>query len=336
MHTMTRRRLLGMAAALGGAAALGTTSTAGAATRSCDGRWPTTLELPDGFHPSGIAIGERPLAYFGSLLGGAIHRIDLATGTGTTIHPGTNPGTFDPRYMAVGLAVDRRDRVFTAGGWGRLLKIHDGRTGALLRSYPVGAADTAVYAVTLTPDTAWFTDGFTPALFGLPLRRDGRLPEVDEVVTLRLTGDWVQGTTAGVPTASGITRTPDGQALLVMNLAADGGSVFRVDPVSGVARKVDLGGVALPSVLGLARDGTTLYATPHDNGVAAFRLTPDGARATLLRQIADPRFDTPSAGAVHRGRLYVPNSRFPLPPAPDTRYTAVSVPLLTSDPRRNR
>ena len=47
---------------------------------------PATIQLPDGFQPEGIAIGERPYAYFGSRVDGDIYRVNLGTGRGTSMN----------------------------------------------------------------------------------------------------------------------------------------------------------------------------------------------------------------------------------------------------------
>src|SRR5437870_3819606 len=73
-----------------------------------DGTFPTTIALPPGFPPEGIAIGGH-LAYFGSRLDGSIYRADLRTGTGKIISAG--PGT-----PSLGLKLDHRGRLFVAGG----------------------------------------------------------------------------------------------------------------------------------------------------------------------------------------------------------------------------
>ncbi len=64
------------------------------------GRPPAVLALPDGFQPEGIATAGR-YAYFGSRATGAIQRVDLVTGRGTTI--GAATGT-----PSLGLKVDPR------------------------------------------------------------------------------------------------------------------------------------------------------------------------------------------------------------------------------------
>ncbi len=212
-----------------------------------------------------------------------------------------------------------------AGGWGRTVTVMNAATGAVIRTYHVGTTNTAVNHVVVTARGAWFTDAFNGLLIGLPFGPHGELPAPDAVVTLPLSGDWVQGTADQV-TATGIAETPDGSALLVMNVSADGGTLFRVNPVDGVARRVALGGLKLPTTNGIALNGSTLYA-PRQFDLAVLRLDPAGERGRLVREITDPRFDVPVAAAVYRDRLYMPNARFPLVPTPDTPYNAISIPL---------
>src|SRR2546421_808047 len=90
--------------------------------------FPTTIALPDGFPPEGIAI-DGHLAYFGSRLDGSIYRADLRTGTGAVLSKG--PGT-----PSLGLKVDQRGRLFVAGGTGGDARVLDARTGKVLASYP--------------------------------------------------------------------------------------------------------------------------------------------------------------------------------------------------------
>ncbi|MFH8756137.1 hypothetical protein [Streptomyces atroolivaceus] len=194
MHTttMARRRFLGVGAAV---------ATPAGRRRTL---WPDLLNLPNGFHPAGIGICPGLYAYFGSLLGGAVHRTSQRTGEGKVINPGLGEG-----YYAVGLQVDEQQRVFVASGWGRLITVMGGITGKVVGTYEVGNADTFVDHVVLTPRAAWFTDSFNGQLFGLPLGPRRALLARDEVVTLRLGGEWTQGPSDGL-TATGIAATPDG------------------------------------------------------------------------------------------------------------------------------
>ena len=64
---------------------IGLIGVATPATAHPPANFPTTIALPDGFPPEGIAIGGH-LAYFGSRLDGSIYRADLRTGTGAVLN----------------------------------------------------------------------------------------------------------------------------------------------------------------------------------------------------------------------------------------------------------
>ncbi|MER5942578.1 superoxide dismutase [Streptomyces sp. NPDC001928] len=311
----TRRRLLTAGAATAGAALVGTAGTPAAAAGK---RRPTVIHLPNGFRPEGITIGGGPYAYLGSLGDGSIYRADLRTGEGGIISAG--PGT-----PSVGLKLDHRGRLFVAGR-GQGARVVDARTGAILASYVLTTA-TPTFAndVFLTPRTAWFTDSFQPALYALPLGRHGELPGAGEVVTLTLSGDWSQ--VAGeVVNANGITATPDGSALLVVQSGV--GGLHRVNPRTGVTERVDLGDAApLTNGDGLLLTGRTLYVVQNrQNAIDVFRLAADGRSGVLQRRITDPLFDVPTTVAADKGRLYLPNARFTTTPTPETTYDVISVP----------
>ncbi|GHH29038.1 twin-arginine translocation signal domain-containing protein [Streptomyces rubradiris] len=319
--TLTRRGFLGLGAAAGGAAVVGAAAPAWAGARPGQPTWPTTLRLPDGLHPDGLAIGGRPFAYFGSLLTAAIYRADLVTGEGEFIFDGLGSG-----HNAIGLALDPLGRLFIGGGWGRTITVMDGMSGKVLKVYEgLGTATTVVNLATVTREAAWFTDGLNGLLFGVPFGPGGTLPERDGVITLSLTGEWQQSQTQWQLTGSGIAPSPCGRALLVVNQYVDGGSLFRVDPRTGDARRVPVDGAHFPTTNGIAVSGRTLYA-PSQTDLAVVSLAADGTRGTLVRRITDDRFDTPSAVAPYRDRLYLTNSRFPLPPTPTTAYNAVAIP----------
>jgi sugar lactone lactonase YvrE len=122
---------------------------------------PTTIQLPDGFQPEGIAIGSAPYAYFGSRVDGDIYRVDLRTGRGRVISQG--PGT-----QSLGMKIDRRGRLFVSGGSGGDARVIDARSGRVLKSYALHAAPSFVNDVTLTGGAAWFTDSTNPVLYKLP------------------------------------------------------------------------------------------------------------------------------------------------------------------------
>lgn len=311
---MFRRARIILGAALTAALTL-TAPAAIAAAPPPGGAFPAVIDLPDGFRPEGIAIGSAPVAYFGSLADGDLYRVDLVTGEGEVFSQG--PGT-----GSVGIKVDHLGRIFVAGGDAGDARVVDAKTGEVLASYTFATAPTFVNDVILTPDAAWFTDSFNPVLYRVPLGAHGELPAQSEVETVPLSGDYVQQPGFN---ANGIARTPDGAALLIVQSAT--GLVFRVDPATGVATTVDLGGYVVTAGDGLLVVGHTLYAVQNQlNTVAAFRIERDGTAGTLVKTITDPGFDIPTTVAAFGDRLYLPNARFTTPPTPDTTYTAVSVP----------
>ncbi|EKX61284.1 twin-arginine translocation signal domain-containing protein [Streptomyces ipomoeae] len=315
---ISRRRLLATSAATAGALLVGSQARAQTqAVEASEKTWPGIIPLPNGFRPEGITIGGGPYAYLGSLGDGSIYRADLRTGQGGIISAG--PGT-----PSVGLKLDGRGRLFVAGR-GQGARVVDVRTGAILASY-VLTTKTPTFAndVFLTQRAAWFTDSFQPALYALPLGRRGQLPDADDVVTVTLSGDWTQ-TPGEVVNANGITRTPDGKALLVVQSGA--GGLHRVDPATGVTKYVDLGDAApLTNGDGLLLLGRRLYVVQNrQNAIDVFRLAADGSRGVFENRITDAGFDVPTTVAAYQGRLYLPNARFTTTPTPDTAYAVVAV-----------
>ncbi|MFG3290621.1 SMP-30/gluconolactonase/LRE family protein [Streptomyces sp. NPDC048179] len=307
-HPLSRRRLLTLGTATLGALAIAPHAQAAP---------PTSIALPNGWQPEGITIGAGPYAYLGSLADGSLYRADLRTGTGKVIS--TGPGT-----PAVGLKLDARGRLFVAArSYGA--RVVDARSGETLATYALATA-TPTFAndVVLTPRAAWFTESYQPVLYGLPLGRNGELPDAADVVRLPLTGDWAQ-TADGAINANGIARTPDGSALLVVQAGV--GLLHRVDPGTGVTTVVDLGDAApLTNGDGLLLRGRTLYVVQNrQNAIDVFALAPDGRTGVFRRRITDPAFDVPTTVAAYGGRLYLPNARFTTTPTSDTTYSVTAV-----------
>ena len=303
----TPLRLL-TASLLGLALAVPLTSPAQAHTRG-----PDRIELPDGFRPEGIAIGKNKQAYLGSLADGDIYQADLRTGQGRVISQG--PGT-----PSVGLKLDRRGRLFVAGGPAGSGRVVSTRNGEILRNYTfTTSTDTFVNDVVLTRSAAWFTDSRQAQLYRVPLGRHGKLAPNTAATTLPLTGQWQQDRTKGVNNANGIETTPDHRALLVIK--SNEGALYRVSPRTGRAAKVDVGGTALTNGDGLLRQGRILYVVQNRlNKVAVLKLNRSGTRGRLVATLTSPDFDVPTTVAAYGRSLYLPNARFGTAPTPTTDY----------------
>jgi streptogramin lyase len=296
-------------------AVLGSTLAASPAAAYSPDRGPSILALPNGFQPEGIAIGERPYAYFGSRADGDIYRVSLRTGEGGVLSQG--PGT-----PSLGLKVDDRGRLFVSGGTGGDARVIDTRTGDLLKSYRLQTGTAFINDVVLTGRSAWYTDSRNPVLFRLPLGKHGGLP--DAAVRVPITGDFVQSQDTNV-NANGIAATPDGRALIVVQ--SNTGLLFRVT-YDGVATKIDLGAETVAGGDGLWLRGRTLYVVQNRlNVIAKIELSRDGSTGTLVSRTGNPAFDVPTTIAASGKRFYLPNARFTTPPTPDTTYNAVAVPI---------
>lgn len=271
--------------------------------------FPTTFPLPNGFQPEGIAIGPGPFAYFGSRADGSIYRANLRTGRGIIVSQG--PGT-----PSVGVKTDARGRLFVSGGGAGNARVVDTRTGKILKSYQLASGASFVNDVVLTPSAAWFTDSVNQVLYKLPLRH-GRLP--DRAVTVPITGDLVYQEGFNV---NGITRTPDGNGLLVVQ--SNTGGIFRVT-TSGVSRQVALS-EPMTNGDGMLLRGRTLYVVQNQlNTVAVLRVDRHATSARVVDKLTDPRFDVPTTVGAFGGRLYLPNARFSTPPEPTTPYQVVAI-----------
>ena len=113
--------------------------------------------------------------------------------------------------------------------------------------------------------------------------------------------------------------------LLVANSTT--GKLFRVDPATGVADKLNLGGADLsyPDGLELLEQGST--CRPFDNSVTVVSLGARLRRGVVLGDLTDPTLDIPSTATVAAGRLWTVNLRFTTPPTPTTRYWITRLPL---------
>lgn len=291
-----------------------------------DHRLPTEIDLPDGFFPEGIAIGRGSTFYVGSLADGSVYRGDLETGQGSVLTEPTGP------FSAVGLAVDRWQRVWVAGGPSGTGRVYDGRTGELLASYELtGPVESFINDVIVTRQAAWFTDSGTtidpdpgqgrfpgePRVFEVPLGRRGGLPDPSEVTEIA-----VDVPDVGFPNLNGIETTPGNHNLVVAHTLL--GDLFAVDKKSGSAQRMEVD-VSFAGADGLVRNGRTLYVV--ENGAAQITELQVNKRATageVRRVLPLPATETPTTAALYRRGLYVADARFMTRAGP---YQILRVPL---------
>jgi hypothetical protein len=131
------------------------------------------------------------------------------------------------------------------------------------------------------------------------------------------------GSPSSYRNARRVTKVPSALAkngvLLLANSTT--GKLFRVDPATGIADRLDLGGADLSYPDGLELLGHKLYVVrPFDNRVTLISLRAGLTSGVVLGHLTDPSLDIPSTATVAAGRLWAVNLRFTTPVTPDTLY----------------
>jgi sugar lactone lactonase YvrE len=286
-------------------------TAAGAAT------FPDTIRLPDGWQPEGIASGRGTSLYVGSIPTGAVWKGDARTGRGDVLVPGRTG------RAAIGIKVDRRNRIFVAGGPTGQAYVYDAGTGADLASYQLAPAGvpTFVNDVVVTRKGAFFTDSLNQQLYVVPLGRHGRLPGQGAVRTLPLTGDLQYQ--AGF-NLNGIAAAKGGRVLVVVQ--SNTGKLFTVSPRTGRTREIDLGGALVTNGDGLLLRGRTLFVVRNQNNlIAVVKLSRSLAQGRVVAELTDPDLDVPTTLAFTAGHLYTVNARFGIANPETARYDIVRV-----------
>ncbi len=291
-------------------------SSVAKAAATAERPFPAVIQLPNGFQPEGIATGRGKSFYVGSLLDGRIYRGNLRTGNGRVLVEG------EEGMVAVGVEVDRRNRLWVAGGPTGQGRVYDARSGELLRSYTLRAPDAGfVNDVVVTRRAAYFTDSVNQVLYVAPIGPGGRL---FPAFRLPISGDFVYDTSPGAFNANGIEASPDGRTLLVVQSGA--GKLFKVHAATGVSREVRLRGGNVEAGDGLLRIGRTLYVVQNQlNRIAVVRLRAGYGSGRITDRITDSDFVVPTTVASFGKWLFAVNAKFGTPMTPDTPYEVVKV-----------
>lgn len=269
------------------------------------------IPLPDGFRPEGITIGRGNTFYVGSIPTGAIYSGDLKTGKGGILVPGQ-----DGR-AAIGVAIDRKERLFVAGGGTGDGYVYDAETGAELAVYDfTSSANTFINDVVVTRDGAYFTDSRNAVLYFVPISPSGMLPP--DAVAIPLTGDL--SVVPGENNLNGIDATPSGHALFAVQ--SNTGFLFTIDPDTGVTDRIELeNGETVPNGDGILFDGRTLWVIQNRlNLLAEVRLEGGYESGKVVSRTGNPEFDVPSTFDQSGNSFYFVNARFGTPTTPDTEY----------------
>jgi hypothetical protein len=286
--------------------------------------------------PEAIARGNGTTFYAGSsnggpdtLINGMIVRGDFKTGVITTLVPAvtgkaTSGLVFDPRSNLL-YATETR---------GGAAGVYNATTGTKVTTFtfPVLAAPgNQINDVALGPDAVYFTNSFQPVMFRVALGVDGT--PAATFTTITLSGDYVHAAAAKPfnVNSNGIAVTTDGQYVLLDNMGgnkgvasanciasprapADSGCVsdiLRVDPATGVAKRISVGGNKIYFVDGMRLYDHTLYVAQNFmDKITVFTLSVDYLTATFVKDIVSPNWIVPSSMVVFENSVFAINAGF--------------------------
>ena len=268
--------------------------------------WPSTIALPDGFRPEGIAVGEGSAFFVGSIPSGDVVRGDLRTGR---VDDFINA---DDGRAAIGLAV-HDGVVFVAGGPTGQGYAYDAASGAELGAWQFTHDSTFVNDVVATPRAAYFTDSVNPFLYRVPILGSGEFGAAESIA---LTGDLEYRSGFNI---NGIDATPDGGTLVVVQ--SNTGQLFAVDAASGTTHEIDLDGATVPMGDGILLHGTTLWVVQNRANLLTLVDLDAGLRAgEVVERFTHAGFDVPTTLARMGNRLALVNARFTTAPGPNVEY----------------
>jgi sugar lactone lactonase YvrE len=280
--------------------------------------FPDVIPLPHGFQPEGIAVGKGSTFFVGSIPTGAVYSGDLRTGQGDVLVPAQEG------RAAIGLKYDERTGLlFVAGGPTGYAYIYNGETGANVDQIQLTTGPSFINDVVITRNAVYFTNSSQPVLYRVALENNGDLPASPTVEEVALSGDYQF--TPNAFNANGIAATPNGKTLIIVNTVD--GVLYNVDPESGVATRIDLGGGAVVNGDGILLQGKTLYVVQNFlNQIAVVELNSNLTAGEIVDTITSSAFRVPTTIARFGNSLYAVNARFDTPPTPDTEYEVVRVP----------
>jgi len=280
--------------------------------------FPESIPLPNGFQPEGIALGEGTTFFVGSIPTGVVYRGDLASGEGEVFIPA------QVGRSSIGMKYDdRTGLLFVAGGATGKAFIYNGENGTNVAEIQLTTLPSFINDVVITRQAAYFTNSFQPIIYKVPLDDEGALPSLPTSEAITLGGEYQF--TPGAFNANGIDALPNGKALIIVNSTE--GALYKVDPATGIATRINLGTSGVPRGDGILLQGKTLFVVQNTlNQIAVVDLSSDFNSGEIASLITSSLFRVPTTVAGFGDALYVVNARFGTPPTPDTQYEVVRAP----------
>ncbi|MCG8351319.1 MAG: SMP-30/gluconolactonase/LRE family protein [Chloroflexales bacterium] len=287
------------------------------------------ITLPDRYILPGDAVFPEGIAYQRGT--GAFYVSSTADGTifaGTLANPNAQvflPGGQDGRTAAVGLAVDRQNRLFVAGGATGKLFVYDTNSGDLRAAFANNLDATFVNDVVVAPTgDAYATDSLAPVLYRVSTAANGDL-------TFETWLDF-----RGTPfeyrpgfNANGIAASANGRYLIVVQ--SNTGKLYRIAIPTKTVTEIDLGGATVTNGDGLLLLGRMLYVVRNRQElIVNILLSNDFTQGDVLASATDQSFAFPTTIDRALDQLLVVNAQFDRRGSgltPDLPFTVSRIPI---------
>lgn len=210
-------------------------------------------------YPEGVAYDPRKdVIYTGSAANGNIYEINTVSGGVRLFSEGGALG----RASALGLKVDAQGRLWVAGGATGMVSVLNSDGSPYRRIMTPPSPDPYINDLALVGGSVYVTDSTRPVIWRIAATRPAGADDERAEAWLDLSKTPIK-LAPGI-NLNGVVPTPDGRALLAMQLNT--GELWRIDLGSKAVTRV-MGGLERGD--GLLLDGRTLYVARNALGVVA-------------------------------------------------------------------
>jgi sugar lactone lactonase YvrE len=283
------------------------------------------ITLPDEiFYPEGIAYDPSSRSiYVAATSTGRLARVDLRHQLTMLLGKGIAKEIGGVFPGVLGMRLEGK-RLWMAGGRSAKIFVADAKTGDPLGTITTpGDTPGLINDVAIAGKTAFFTDTLRPTLWSVPLGKT--LPSA---ATPWLSFEGTPLAYGEGPNLNGITSTPDGKALIVVQM--NKGLLFRIDVATKAVTQIDLKGETVEGADGLVLKGDILFVVRQPAAeIVTIRLAPGFGSGTVLKRTKPAGLRWPATAATDGKVLMVVNSQFDANDAnPASRpFTISRVPL---------
>ncbi len=290
--------------------------------------------------PESVVYDERTRAFYGgSAVDGTLYKQTLDAPPGQPAEVFLPAGTPDGRTQADGVNIDRKGRLYVAGGTNGTLHVYDIRTRESVARFDTGPGGFINDVAIGRNGDVYFTDSQRPFIFRVTEEQVEDGTGTPQAIDIDPPVDYgPSGRTNNGLEANGIRFTPGGRFIVFNSL--NNGELYRLTPlegdpednptVEGGEREIKTIEGVTPAEVGNA-DGLeflnarTLYSVDNSSTInetpasadesperiVKLRLSSDYLEAELLSETTNEEFRTPTSASLAPGnRLLVNNAEF--------------------------